>query len=459
MTCLPKGTVLFKETLINPSCRRRPASTPLILLDSGIRRDDEKRINQRFLKSVPFKRHWLSLVFILFLLVSGSVAADWRFDAPMRVGEAPRAGLFHQLDGAGRKQVAVDAEQVAVVWSDNAGGSYQARVAFRALEGGDFGPARQLSGGDEAYLPVVVALGGGRFLFAWEQDERVWLRSGSATELGEPLPLDQVESTQPALAADDAGRVAVAWVRREDGVLRLYSAPLRLAADGGLSVGKAVPVDKEPARRDQLYPSLALTTTGLLVGWEDRRHGHTRILTALRPHAGGFSPPRELNYQRGGERTVAFGAGYGVTRVALAAHGARVVAVWMDKRDYRSGYDVFAAISTDGGETFAANEAVQDLFGANIPQWRPAVALSPQGDALVVWDDTRDDSPDLWMSWREPGGWSEDLAVSPAYGPGAHTAPAITFDPRGGLHLLWVSRDEAGISHLRYARAHKAPPL
>jgi hypothetical protein len=400
-------------------------------------------------------------VFALFLqlaLASTAVAAfDWQFAVPLTVGEAPRAGLFHQLDGTGRKQVAADGEQVAVVWADNAGGSYQARVAFRALDGEGFGPARQLSSGAEAYQPVVVALGDGRFLFAWEQDERVWLRSGTVVELGTPVQLEKMESTQPALAADAAGRLEVAWARREDGVLRLYSASLHLTKDGSLTVGKAQPIDAAPARQDQLYPSLGLSATGLVAAWEDRRHGHTRIVTAFRPHKGKFTPPRELNDQPEDPRSVAFGAGYGVTRVALAARDEQVVAVWMDKRDYRSGYDVYAAFSADGGEVFGANESVQDLFGANIPQRRPAVALSPQGTALVVWDDTRDDSPDLWLSWREAGDWSEDLAVPAGYGPEAHTAAAIAFDPQGGLHLLWTSRDAAGVSRLWYVQAQEAP--
>lgn len=393
--------------------------------------------------------------FALCCLLASGASAEWQFSAAQDVGDAPRAGLFHQLDGAGRKQVAADAEQVALVWADNADGAYQARVAIRALDGEAFGPVRQLSTGGEAYLPVVAALGEGRFLFAWEQDERVWLRSGSAAGLAEPLRLDDEESTQPALVADATGRIFAAWSRREAGVLRLYHAALQVAADGGVRAGAARPVDAEPARRDQLYPSLALTPTGLVAAWEDRRDGHTRLFTAWRTHDGDFSPPQGLNEQPEAARVVEFGSGYGVTRVALAAHGQRVVATWMDKRDYRSGYDVYTAFSEDGGRRFGPTGAVQDLFGANIPQWRPAVALSPEGTALVVWDDTRDDSPDLWLSWSEMGEWSEDQAVPPAYGPGAHTAPAIAFDPRGGLHLLWTSRDAAGISRLRYARGNR----
>ena len=39
-----------RETLINWSFRRRPESMWLILLDPGIRRDDENGVNQSFLR-------------------------------------------------------------------------------------------------------------------------------------------------------------------------------------------------------------------------------------------------------------------------------------------------------------------------------------------------------------------------------------------------------------------------
>ena len=43
--------LIFKETLINPSYRGRPVSNGLKLLDSGIRQNDGKRIDQMLLNS------------------------------------------------------------------------------------------------------------------------------------------------------------------------------------------------------------------------------------------------------------------------------------------------------------------------------------------------------------------------------------------------------------------------
>lgn len=389
------------------------------------------------------------------LLLASPALAEWQFGPDLTVGEAPRGGLFHQLEGTARQHLAVNGEgTVAAAWADNADGSYQVRAAFRAHDEPEFGAAQQLSTGREAYQPVVVAVGG-VFLFAWEQDGHVWLRSAGPAGMGPATRIEAMESTEPALAAHPAHGVVAAWARRESGVMRIVSAPVSLGGDGGVRLGEVRPVDAEPAARDQLYPTVAVTDAGVLVGWEDRRHGHTRLYTAFRGHGGAFSAPRLLNDLPTGPRTAEFGAGSGVTRLALAARGDRVAAVWLDKRDYRSGYDVFAALSEDGGASFGPNEMVQDMFGANTPQWRAAVALDPEGLPLAVWDDTRDDTPDLWMSWREDGEWSDDQAVAPGYGTGAHTSPAAAFGADGRLHLLWTSRTAEGWSHLRYTSAER----
>ena len=389
-------------------------------------------------------------------LMSVSAHGQWQFQDPHWSGGDPRAGVFHQLDGAARQHVAADEGHVAVVWSDNADGSYQARVAFRPLPGGEpFGPVETLSSGEEAYHPVAVALGDGRFLFAWEQDDRVWMRSAMPGAMGPIVQVDEMASTQPALAAHPEKGIVAAWVRRENGVSRVVSARLTLDEAGAVHLAEAVPVDTGTPERDQLYPAAAVTPSGVVVAWEDRREGHTRLHFVFRTHGGEFGPLQDLNDRREGPRSQIYGAGSGVTRVALTARDDRVAAVWMDKRDYQSGYDVFAALSDDGGRSFGANEMVQDLFGAEIPQWHPAVAVDPEGLPLAVWDDPREDTPDVWMSWRASGGWSDDVEVAPAYGPGAHTRPAAAFGPDGRLHIVWITRTEDGLSRLGYVEARR----
>ena len=68
----------IKEPLINSSCRRRPASSTLKMLDPGMRRDDGKETNQGLLESTLAGTLPLNRLFglcLLSLLASGGVHA------------------------------------------------------------------------------------------------------------------------------------------------------------------------------------------------------------------------------------------------------------------------------------------------------------------------------------------------------------------------------------------------
>ncbi len=128
-----------------------------------------------------------------------------------------------------------------------------------------------------------------------------------------------------------------------------------------------------------------------------------------------------------------------------------MAAAWLDKRELAVGYDVYAAFSADGGAHFGRNEKVQDEFGNHISQWHASLAADAAGRAVVVWDDDRDGSADVWLSWRTGDGWSEDLAVPGASGPAIQSEPVIALDGNGDLHLAWLERtDPLAPTRLRY---------
>jgi hypothetical protein len=195
----------------------------------------------------------------------------------------------------------------------------------------------------------------------------------------------------------------------------------------------------------------------VVVAWEDRRAGHTQVYAAHSASGGRFAAPRVLNPLP--PSRVPFGKGTGAMRVVLARGEAKqVVAVWLDKRDFAGGYDVYAAFSTDGGRGFGEAHIVQDEFGNNIAQWHAAVAADGRGGVVAVWDDRRDETADIWLSWPVENGWSENQAVGVAAGAGEQTHPAIVFDAAGQLHLAWLDRgspDEP--TRVRYALGRRAP--
>lgn len=386
------------------------------------------------------------------LLAIGPAAysASWEFGAALAVTGEPRAGVFHQLESAGRKNLAVAGDTVALVWTDNRAGVSQVHAAFRTRPDRGFEREWRVSGDAAAFDPTVIALSDGRFLIGWEEADAVWLRVATPTELGPPLRLSAA-SRQIALAPLGKSEAVAAWAEKAGAHARIVTARIGVSGVAVVSHAAPQPVESDPPQQDQLYPSLAVNGREVVVAWEDRRHGHTRLYYACSADAKAFSAPIALN-DVAEVRTVRFGRGSGVTRVALASGGEqKVAATWMDKRDYQSGYGVYAAFM-DEKCRFGANEKVQDEFGDQTPQWHPAIAAHPTIGTVIAWDDMRDGTSDIWLSWKEPGGWSEDLAVPVAAGARHQDNPVMAVDAQGNLHLAWLERDQpGGASRVMYA--------
>lgn len=378
-----------------------------------------------------------SAAWVFALLAMPAQAAPWEFSAPLDI-TPEQPGVFHQLDSAGRKHIAVSGDTVAVVWEESRDGVSQVTVAFKPLSAKVFSLHR-VSGGTAAGVPVIAALGGGRFLLAWEQDSDLYMCVAEASGPGTPIRLAQ-KASQPSLAVLDKKAVAV-WSEEKSGHPRIRFAYLTVDGQRVGFNGVVQDVDMAPPKAEQLYPDVALTTAGVSVVWEDRREGHTLLLHSFSKDGRHFNRPKILNEQAP-KRSEVYGKGTGAARIALARHDPRgVAAAWLDKRDFLEGYDVYASFARDGVR-FGKNEKVQDDFGNNISQWHAALAADSLGRVVVVWDDDRDGTADLWLARPgSPGRWGDSQPVPPASGPGQQSSPVITFDTAGNLHLVWVERE------------------
>ena len=369
-------------------------------------------------------------------------ARDWVFAPAVTVSPTHGAKVHHHLESAGRKNIAVAHNAVAIAWEDDRSGEPAVFVARRALGAGDAFAEVAVSTG-EAYEPAIAAVNDGDFLCVWEQGGAVWARVIGAKALG---PAVRLGAGAQATVAAHAGRVFAAW--------RAPASQGHTISLAQLAVNDLRPriakVQALAARGDQLYPSVALNARGaVLVAWEDRRAGHTRIYYRFSRDGHRFAAARPLNETVRG--SAVFGKGSGAARVALTTFGAKgFAATWLDKRDFRSGYDVYAARDLQGRGVFGANEKVQDEFGANISQWHAAIAATAQGELLVAWDDDRDESADVFIAARGADGWGENRAVPPAAGVGEQAYPAIATGADGALHLAWVSSGPNG-SEIRYS--------
>ncbi len=394
------------------------------------------------------KAPWLALFCPL-----TAFAAPWTFSPPVDLTPLPAKGVYHHLEAAGRKSIAVGEGAVAVAWEDNRDGVSRCYLAVKPARAARFNAAMRVSGPHEGFEPSVAVLGKGRYAVGWEEDGAAWLRVEDGGRLSPPLRLGGEEAGQVNVAYEAGTGLYAAWTERAGRFRQAWVA--RISVDGDrLAVEGAKPVEAATPRDEQLYPSLAVTAKGgVTVAWEDRREGHTRILYAYRDKDGGFAKPQALNeIQRGQAAALGLGRGSGAMRVALAAEGENgVAAVWSDKRDFLSGYDVYAAFSRDGGRGFGKNQQVQDSFGDNIAQWHPAIAANRSGRVAVAWDDDRDGSSDIWLAWAEGEGWSENLALPGASGPGAQSDPVLALDEEGNLHVAWVEKAGDGApTRIRY---------
>ena len=382
-------------------------------------------------------------------------AFAWTFSPVIRVAELQQANQFAHLESSGNRAIAISNKQIAIAWEDNRSGQPQVYVAIKGLNDSSFSPALPVSDNGPAYEPAMAGLGDGRFLILWEAKDQVWARIVSAQHAGSVQQLSTQPAREATLSARGDGQVWIAWAQKAGGHYQIVASQASVRGEH-VQLTAVTPVDPVVPKQDQLYPSIASNAKGVVIGWEDRRFGHTRIFTAFAPTGQGFGPLRQLN-ELPPKRSDVYGNGTGAMRVVLAGNGsAKVLACWLDKRDFAEGYDVYAAYSQDGGRTFYGNDKVEDMLGANQPQWHAVSAMDPAGHAVVVWDDQRDGNADLWMSWHSAAGWSDNVSPPGANGEAEQTQPAITFDRDGRLHLAFLERDK-GVTAIRYMLATPSP--
>ncbi|MBI5613149.1 MAG: hypothetical protein HY942_08835 [Gammaproteobacteria bacterium] len=395
---------------------------------------------------------------VLWLSTAAS-AQPWEFSPPLPVTAVHGAGIYHHLDSSGRKNIAASGETVAIAWADNRSGSSQVYFTFKSKADSSFAREQRVSDGKNAYEPVIAALANGRFAIGWEQDGQVWMRPVQAGTLGRAQLLAD-DGSQINMALNVRGQGYAVWVQRVGRLNRAMLARFEISAEQVARVHAAQPVDAQPPAADQFYPGVTLTEAGVMVVWEDRRHGHSVLYYSHSADGRRFSAPKRLN-ERGPSRSGGgYGKGTGVARAALAAHGKNAVtAVWLDKRDFEGGYDVYGAVSHDGGRSFGKNQKIQDQFGDIYGQWHAAIAGHASGLRAAVWDDDRDDTADVWLAWPVQNGWSENLAVPGASGLGEQTQPSVALDAAGDLHLAWIERDAPDApTRLRYLHAKRSTP-
>lgn len=400
------------------------------------------------------------LAFCLALMgVAGpGTTQPWEFGQTLDVTHEFGPGVFHHLESSGRRNIAVSGSTVAVAWEDDHDGTPRVYLARKHVDAVRFDAAIRISGNGEAYEPSLAALADDRFVVAWEEDARVHARVIDSQRSGPAIALADSEAGQANVSVH-GNRVFVLRAQREARFSRIRLHVLR--ADGARELDSEADcaVDPAPLEDDQLYPASAVVADEIIAAWEDRRPGHTIIMAsaAKLDDVCTFRPPVRVSERRREEKSE-YGKGHGVARVALGGFGgSHLSAVWADKRHYWEGYDIYAARYQGDGH-FGPNMKVQDEFGDFARQWHAAIAGTSEGLLVVAWDDERDGSNDIMLSWSEDGSWSEDMPLPGASGAGQQTHPSIVVDAEGNLHVAWIDRPEVNAPtrlHYQFGRLTK----
>lgn len=378
---------------------------------------------------------------------------QWQYGAPLAV-TPPVAGAFPHLDASGRKAIAVSSGRVALVWEDSRSGRPTCYLAIKELIDSVF--HAYAFGRGECFEPAIAALPEGRFVLIWEDEQGVAVARADRGGITPPLALAP-SGGQGSLAWHPLHGLHAAWSGPDGRWRRVWRSRLALAPDGMAQAAAPQPADPSPLKDDQNYPVLSATATTVSLAWEDRKLGHTVIYGSTTRDGRAWSAPLRISQNPTGRVNDELGRGTGAMRPTLAAHGGdRLAMIWLDKRDFLSGYDVYAALSSDGGLSFGVNRLAQDSFGEAIAQWHAAAAGDAEGNLVVTWDDERDGSPDIWITrLQADGGFADNR--SPAGGPGSQSDPVIALDEAGNLHLAWIERDAAGVGQIRYLQGKRLP--
>jgi len=300
------------------------------------------------------------------------------------------------------------------------------------------------------------------------------LTTPEPTDFGSNVRVHPPDGPTPSLqknarVAARRSRVAVVWQDGRDGLPTVY---LAISRDGGKTFGAPTKVSDHPAGvTSELLPAIAVAGGALHVVWQELEQGgddDAGAILAARFNwrgrkrgsdvqvdggvdaTGKWKPSvaaigrdvhvvwvderdagpqgqrfEHIYYARSHDRGRSFGAAKRIDQgapvalasaldnkwaPAIAAGKQRVAIVWVDFRNYN--WDVFGAVSADGGETFSSNVRIDDFGSANERLHAdPAVALVGKAERIVAaWTDLRAREPDtnVFHAASDDGGatWS-----------------------------------------------------
>jgi hypothetical protein len=259
------------------------------------------------------------------------------------------------------------------------------------------------------------------------------------------------EYRQPQLAAG-AGMVAVTFgadnaiyfsASRDQG--QTFSAPVKVAEVPKLMLGR------------HRGPRIAITPAAIVI---------SAVVADAPPAAAGPGPHKhaapasgDLKAWRSTDGGKTWSAGVAINDVAAAAReglhamvsgGGLVFATWLDLRS--KGTRLYGSVSTDGGATWSKNRLVYESPSGTICQCcHPSALIDGKGEIHVMWRNALEGNRDLYVAVSRDGGKS--FAAARKMGEQSWKLEAcpmdgggLTLDPKGNLVTIWRRESDVYIA-------------
>ncbi len=287
-------------------------------------------------------------------------------------------------------------DQIApVIISDGAGGAIVTWVDFR-------------SGGVGVYAQRINASGAVQ-----------WPANGVPVALTAPYT-----PYNPGIVPDGAGGALVAWDTSNDVYAQRInpSGVVQWAVNG---------VALTSAANTQMYSTIISDGSGgAIVTWEDYRSGTDFDIYAQRIN--GVGTPQ---WTSNGVALCTASSDQDYPKIASDAAGGAIV-TWQDGR-FDQGDIYVQRVTASGGVAWTPNGV--PLCTATYSQYYPVIASDGIGGAIVVWDDVRDFTGNIYMQRIHASGsiqWASDGAPL-CNAAGAQASSAIVADGAGGSIVVW----------------------
>lgn len=144
--------------------------------------------------------------------------------------------------------------------------------------------------------------------------------------------------------------------------------------------------------------------------------------------------------------------GTGHTPSIASSETGKLCVVFEGLNEQNGFFDVYCALSDDGGKTWSAKSHVSQTLAVST---RPRVTFEKGGAIDVVWTDTAygENNPDIFFSRSVDGGTSWSRPVNISHTPGASRDPELAIGPDNRIHVVFAETpaDELAARDIYYS--------